>query len=63
MTLYIWHYVPERSSDREDDDEEEEEQTIYMSQVPFILIDVLKNRNTVLFIGFLFLTEASYVIN
>ena len=34
-----------------------------MSQVPRILIDVLKNRNTLIFIGFLFLTKASCVIN
>ena len=55
--------MPEKSNENKDDDSEEEELTIYVSQVPGILFDVLKNRNTILFIGFLFLTEASYVIN
>ena len=55
--------MPEKSNENREDDSEEEELTIYVSQVPGILFDVLKNRNTILFIGFLFLTEASYVIN
>ena len=63
VTIYIWQFVPEKAQDKDEEDSEEEELTIYMSQVPGILFDVLKNRNTLLFMGFLFLTEASYVIN
>jgi Na+/melibiose symporter-like transporter len=68
ITIYIWLLVPEKAahvvaSADEEGEEEEEEQTIYVTQVPAILLDIMKNRNTIIFLGFMFVTCASYSID
>lgn len=57
-------YVKDVAADEEDGPEEDDEEVeVYASQVPAIILDILQNRNSVIFMGFLFTTCASYMID
>lgn len=69
VTIYIWIFVPEKSHSDEvaesdgPQEAQDEEVQVYASQVPAMIYDILQNSNSLIFMGFMFATCASYMID